>query len=83
MRDLLGFKVKDIVTGFVGIAVTETTSIGETTKYFVEPPVGEDNDLRQGDYFPEGRLKVIEEIKSLDDKLNDILNDTDQSRFPI
>jgi hypothetical protein len=69
MSDLLGLKVKDRITGFTGIAVTKLTAIYETPRYFVEPPIGEEREIRSGEYFNEKRLEVLE-VKTLNEILD-------------
>ena len=58
---LLGKQVKDKVTGFEGIAVTQLISLFGCNQYGVTPPVGSKENMKRGDteYFDEGRLVVI------------------------
>jgi hypothetical protein len=56
----LGQKVMDTVTGFQGTVVVRAEYLdGEVTYYCVQPPVGEDGNLPEGEYFSANRLTHI------------------------
>ena len=64
----LGSKVKDKVTGFVGIVVSRIQHISGCDSYWVQPPMDPSMPLKQGEssipkpeHFDEPRLTLLEE----------------------
>jgi hypothetical protein len=55
----LGAKVKDKVTGFVGIATGHTRLLTGCDRYLVQPAVGKDGKLPDECWFDENRLVVL------------------------
>lgn len=60
---LLGSKVQDTVTGFVGIATTRSTTLNGCVHFYVEPPVNQSNEVKL-EVFPSERLVMIQEPKT-------------------
>ena len=56
----LGSKVKDKITGFEGFATGKASYITGCDQYLVQPPT-KDGDFKEGRWFDEGRLEVIED----------------------
>ena len=56
---MLGFKVKDSVSGFVGIAVAEYRYINGCTRVTVQPKVDKEGKLPESQTFDEPQLIVL------------------------
>ena len=56
----LGDKVRDKVTGFVGVATARNASFDGTAQYSVEGPVLPDGTLEKSYWFDQGRLELVE-----------------------
>ncbi len=72
---MLGSKVKDVVSGFEGIAVAEYNFLYGCSRYCVQPSMDKDGKLPDNQTFDEPQLKVVskpsvEMTKSLDGVLN-------------
>jgi len=59
----LGDKVKDKVTGFIGIVVARTEFINGCIQYSVAPKVGKNNQFQEEMSIDEQSLKVITKKK--------------------
>lgn len=59
--EMMGKEVKDIVTGFSGIVTGKITWLFGCNQYNVMPRVAENGDTKDGQWFDEGRLEVINE----------------------
>ena len=59
MKIKLGSKVKDIVTGFTGIAVARLECLNKCIQYEVIPKVDKDNKKEKSEWIDEEQLKVI------------------------
>lgn len=71
MKNLLGQRVKDIVTGFEGITTAQVIYLNGCIQYCVKPKVGGDGKMREGEYIDEGQLVVLEKgTVCLDQKEN-------------
>lgn len=55
----LGNKVKDIVTGFVGIATSRVTYLNGCKQICITPPVGKDGKVEEGRYVDIGQIESI------------------------
>ena len=55
----LGQEVKDIVSGFIGIAVGRHEYLQGCTRITVQPPVGKDKKLPESATFDEPQIEVI------------------------
>ncbi len=55
----LGKQAKDKLTGFAGIIAGKSTFITGCDQFFIQPPVGEKGEFKEGRWFDEGRLEVI------------------------
>ncbi len=70
--DLLGFKVKDKITDYEGIATSKHFYLTGCTQYGVLGKIDKDGTIPEIMYFDEGRLFVIgegfkpEELKGMD-----------------
>lgn len=55
----LGSKVKDTVTGFVGVAICRVEYLNGCIQYGIKPPVSKDNKVIEPEYIDEGQLEVV------------------------
>lgn len=55
----LGAEVKDKVSNFQGKVLVVIENLHNCNNYWVEPPVDKDGKPRDGQWFDEGRLKVV------------------------
>ncbi len=55
----LGDKVKDVVSGFTGIAVSQHIYLQGCHRFSVQPPLKKDGTLPDAGSFDEPQLKVI------------------------
>lgn len=56
----LGVKAKDKITGFEGVVTGHADYLTGCDQYLVQPPVGEKGDARDGRWFDEQRLEVLD-----------------------
>jgi hypothetical protein len=56
----LGSRVKDRVSGFVGIATARTMHLNGCVRYAVDPPVDNKGKIPDSYYFDEAQLEVID-----------------------
>ena len=64
--DLLGFKVKDKVTGFKGVVVALSFDLYGCIQATVNPGQGNDGNLLESHWFDVNRLKVTSEKPVMD-----------------
>ena len=57
----LGLQVKDIVDGFIGIAISKVEYLNGCIQYGVQPPIGEDKKVGTIEWIDEQQLEVIGE----------------------
>ena len=57
----LGQKVKDEITGFVGIAICRCEYLNGCVQYHVSPPVDEKGNVRKDEWFDAAQLEVIDD----------------------
>jgi hypothetical protein len=57
----LGQEVKDIVTGFTGIVMSQIEYLNGCKRYGISPKVGKDNKMEEWTYVDEQQLVVISE----------------------
>lgn len=57
----LGKKVRDTVSGFVGVAVARHTYLNGCSRYSVQPEVDKDGKLPEWQAFDEMQLCIVEE----------------------
>lgn len=62
-RNLLGKKVRDTVSGFIGIVVGRHEFLAGCIRYTVQPEVDKDGKLPETQTFDDPQLKVIKEKK--------------------
>lgn len=55
----LGSKVRDIVTGYTGIAVNRVEYLNGCIQYCVKPSVGKDGALPAGEYIDDQQLEIL------------------------
>lgn len=55
----LGNKVKDIVTGFEGIAVSKVEYLNGCVQYCVKPAKGKDGKMPEGEYIDQQQLSFV------------------------
>ena len=55
----LGNKVKDIVTGFEGIATSKVEYLNGCIQYCVKPTKGKDGKMPEGEYIDQQQLLVV------------------------
>lgn len=58
--DLLGKKVQDLVSGFIGIAATRIEYLNGCIQYCLVPEVKENGKYEEGIYFDANQLKVLD-----------------------
>lgn len=63
----LGDQVKDLVSGFKGIAMAEHRYLNGCSRWTVQPPVGKDDKLPDEASFDEPQLKVLKTKKVEED----------------
>ena len=59
MNITLGNKVKDIVTGFEGIAIAKIEYLNGCKQFCVQPPVDKDGKRPDGVYLDHQQLEVV------------------------
>jgi hypothetical protein len=59
MEIVLGWKVKDKVTGLIGIAVAKCTYLNGCIQYNVVPPVNKENSTPKNIWIDEGQLSKV------------------------
>ena len=55
----LGNKVKDIVTGFEGIAVSKVEYLNGCVQFCIKPLKGKDGKMPEGEYIDQQQLSVV------------------------
>ena len=63
---VLGFKVKDKVTGFTGIISSVSFYLHGCVQYAVTPPANNDGEIKVGNWFNENRIEVIDAFSIID-----------------
>jgi len=58
MKIKLGSLVRDVVTGFIGVATSRVEYLNGCIQYCVTPPVDKDGAMRPGEYIDHQRLVV-------------------------
>lgn len=59
----LGDRVKDVVTGFTGIAVCRTEWMNKCVRYGVAPEkLGKENKLQEAQYFDQEQLVLVKAL---------------------
>ena len=56
-----GAKAKEKVTGLVGIVIGRASYITGCDQYLIQPPISDGGDWKDGKWFDEGRLVIVEE----------------------
>lgn len=56
----LGDKVRDLVTGFEGIAISKVVYLNGCIQYCVKPPVDENGKMIEGEYIDIEQLELVE-----------------------
>lgn len=57
----LGQKVRDTVTGFVGVATSKVEYMNGCVQFCVKPSVDEDGKMQDGHYIDIDQLEVVDE----------------------
>lgn len=78
----MGKKVKDIITGFEGIATSVHHYITGCDQYAVQPPVGENAKIPEPRYFDYTRLIITGDGVSLPTAINDSEKGCDEREHP-
>jgi len=60
-RIKLGMKVRDVVTGYEGIATSRTIYMRGCDRFSVSPPVGADGKLLEQEAFDEPDLEIVDD----------------------
>jgi hypothetical protein len=68
-KELLGCKVRDIVTGFKGIADSKHIYLNGCVRYYVKPVM-----KKKEREMPKGATVDIEQLEFIDNGINDKLN---------
>jgi len=58
---MLGKKVRDKVTGFVGVVIARTEWLNGCLRYNVQGPIDKDGKIPESEYIDGDQLEVIEE----------------------
>lgn len=64
-KDLLGKTLKDTVSGFIGVAVSEHNYLNGCTRYTLQPKIDKDGKLPDVATFDFPQLEVVEEKEKL------------------
>ena len=56
----LGDRMKDVITGFVGVATGQVDYITGCKQFLLAPPVKDDGSKPGSEWFDEDRLEVVE-----------------------
>jgi len=62
MDEILGKKVRDVVSGFTGVAVASHNYLMGCTRITVQPVVDKDGKLPETQTFDKPQLEIIEEV---------------------
>jgi len=63
-----GSKVKDKITGFIGIVTGKASYISGCSRILVEPPIDKDKKMREAEWIDENRIETVDNsIIKLDD----------------
>ena len=74
---VLGNKVKDIITGFEGIATSKVEFLNGCIQYCVKPIIGTDGKMPEGEYIDQQQLVVIGQGVAIESKgTGGIMSDT-------
>ena len=57
----LGQRLRDRVTGFVGIATSRTDYLNGCTRYCLEPPIGKDGKMPKDGFFDIQQLEFVDD----------------------
>lgn len=57
----LGDKVMSNITGFIGLVTSAATHLNGCDRYWVQPPVDKEGKQREGSWFDDGELVVLED----------------------
>lgn len=57
----IGMEVRDIVTGYQGIATSQITFLNHCVRFSVERPVGKKGESSKGEWFDVQQLEVVKE----------------------
>jgi len=63
--NILGQKVKDNITGFVGVAVSFIQYLDGSAQYGIIPVIGENKDYPKVQYINECQLTVVDKYKEI------------------
>jgi hypothetical protein len=58
-RSVLGYKVKDVVTGLIGIATGHVVYLSDCNQVLVNPGLDKDGKLQNSHWIDEQRLSII------------------------
>lgn len=61
MEFKLGNRVRDIVTGFTGIATSKVEYINGCTQYGIKPPVDKDGKMPDTNYIDHAQLEFVDD----------------------
>jgi len=74
---MLGKKVRDKVTGLVGIAISRLEFMNGCIQFCVKPPVDKEGKIREGEYIDHQQLEIIEDaVEPKMSKTGGIMPDT-------
>ena len=62
MKNVLGKKGKDKVTGFEGVITGHAKHLYGCDTYWLCPPIDKDGKMPEGSWFDEGRIEILEEV---------------------
>jgi len=63
---LLGLKVEDKVTGFTGVVATVSFDLYGCVQVIVKPPINENGESREGNWYDVSRLKILNKKPVMD-----------------
>ena len=62
MKNMLGEKAKDKITGFTGIIVAKVEYLNGCTQYCLKPKAGKDGKMPEGEYIDIQQVELIDDI---------------------
>jgi hypothetical protein len=58
--DIIGFEVRDVITGFQGIAIGHVVYISGCNQVLILPPLGTDGKAPEGAWYDDQRVERVE-----------------------
>lgn len=65
-QSLFGLVGRDVITGFKGVIIGYVQYMTGCSQFLLTPKVGEDNTLKDGQWYDTSRIEVVEEEARLE-----------------